>query len=220
MASRIRPRTDLGEVAVARLSQRFGHYLQEYLESNIWNVSGNEGRRSFTDLVGTQQDHAVVDLLSIAEHFTTARVLRLNHEITERDVATWEERKNTLRNSFGVDLEDVETFPDWPPLLGFVEARNALQHGLGTLTARQLVRWRALTLRRLADAGISMMGDRVVIEDQTVRDCHSCAEAFILTLDAMLPPREHRNGGVGPRSNVSRSPAPDQVPGLVGPPWV
>lgn len=62
--------------------------------------------------------------------------------------------------------------------MGYVEVRNAIQHGLGRLTAQQLDR-REQTLSRIAASGVDLNGDRVTVTDDDVDRCYRTCRRFV-----------------------------------------
>jgi hypothetical protein len=135
-----------------------------------------------------RHEHALVELVAVAENFSTTRLLDLAPTINEAEVGTWPGRNNSWRNLFQIHIEDPTAFPEWPRVRGFVEARNAIQHGLGTLTRRQLQpARRAETFSALAVAGINLSGNRVVVSEESVTDCYQSCSDFVVNLDRMAP---------------------------------
>lgn len=87
--------------------------------------------------------------------------------------------------------------------MGFVEARNALQHGLGRLTEMQLDPTsrrgreprRTQVLRDLAACGLVLNGDRVTVLVRDVERCLVACRELVLAADAGLWPAGEAAGG-------------------------
>lgn len=68
-------------------------------------------------------------------------------------------------------------------LLGFVDARNAIAHGLGSLTRKQLQK-RSKVSARLAQAGISLARDVLKLQPANVERCATVMKDYVRWLDA------------------------------------
>ena len=125
--------------------------------------------------------NALVDLVAVAENFSTKRLLAVHPELNDAQVSTWERRRKKWKNPGNIDLTTLTS--NWHRLMGFVEARNAFQHGLGRLTDMQLGLRRDDILSDLESACISLTGDLVRVNGQTVAACYEVCEEFVIALD-------------------------------------
>lgn len=172
--------TTLGEVALAQLAMRLLDYDQ--LSARDLTALYPSGRHLRLQQVGLRHANALVDLVAVAENFATKRLLELHPEVSEYQVSTWEKRRQAWKSSADIELRDLT--PNWRKLIGFVEARNAFQHGLGRLTDMQLsAARRGDVLACLAAANITLIGDTIRIGSRDVRACHGICEEFVLALD-------------------------------------
>ena len=142
------------------------------------------GGRRLRQPAQTRNGNALVDLIAVTESFVTARFLDIKPAASAEVVSTWEKRKKAWNNSVQVNLS---TFDRWSALMGFVEARNALQHGLGRLTQRQLDKHREQILAQIKAASIHLNGDLLVILADDVDRCGKISADFIAWLDAAAP---------------------------------
>ncbi|WIM87405.1 hypothetical protein PT015_21600 [Candidatus Mycobacterium wuenschmannii] len=142
----------------------------------------------------------LVRLLSIAESFSGERLLeelqrivdRSSHkainEIWERTAVsatnTWDEQKKAYKELLGVTLSNA----DWTSVGKLAEARNAVAHGLGALTRRQL-RNRQGTVDKLRSCGITLVNGRIVLSDQVLFDAARTCREFIRKLDFAIENR-------------------------------
>jgi hypothetical protein len=133
----------------------------------------------------THDANALVDLVGIAESFCVDRVVRV-HAIALNELLTWANRQKAWARKAGVDLA---AFPNWDALMGFVEARNALQHGLGRLTDRQLGRHKQQIFDWLDAAAVQRNGDVLLVSAHDVRRCAQVCRDFIGWLDFTAPAR-------------------------------
>jgi len=167
--------TAQAEWALRRLTVRTADYL------NMTQTPATVGRH-LPDRFATRDANALVDLVAAAEAFCVARLATVG--ITA-EVTTWDKRAKAWLKQ-GVDL--VKDYPGWHAFMGFVEVRNAIQHGLGRLTDRQLGKHKQETLRYIASAGIGLNGDAIIIgRDDVIRCDHACS-TFIRWLDRAARP--------------------------------
>jgi hypothetical protein len=140
-----------------------------------------------------QRQATLVRLMSITESFCATRLLD-GAEIAIRPSAnqltsiiwddaalvatrTWESQKDAFGKWFGVK-------PDWTEIDGLAEARNAVAHGLGTLTRRQL-KSRSSTMAKLNRTKITVTNDRLLLTDaDLVRAVEKCRD-LIAELDEL-----------------------------------
>lgn len=137
---------------------------------------------------------AILRLVAIAEDFSIGRfvdaiepllpsgatVSKLWEAELDRSGDTWRKREGLWRSYKSIK---VSKFPRNNELQAYIEARNAITHGLGRLTRRQL-RGRAATLDKLRPANIVVRGDELVLGSSDVEACAEVVKAFIVWLDA------------------------------------
>jgi hypothetical protein len=144
-----------------------------------------------------QCQSTLVRLLSITESFASQLLLREIDKISARaqsiaidriweDAAirgtgTWNEQKDSYANWLGVKV-------DWKVIDRLAEARNAVAHGLGTLTRRQL-RKEASIRSKLREAGIALDGIRIVLSDAALASAATDCRDLIYRLDLAVQER-------------------------------
>jgi hypothetical protein len=136
---------------------------------------------------------ALTRLVAIAEEFSVSRFIEASEarlpddpfvELlwdAELDRAgdTWPKRTAAWETYHAVKLS---SFPSHNALQGFIEARNAIAHGLGELTRRQL-RQRTRTAGRLKNAGIPIQGNALGVSADNVEVCAEVVKSFVVWLD-------------------------------------
>jgi hypothetical protein len=110
---------------------------------------------------------------------TDARVALLWEHYVERKTETWEQRFRSWQDLHGISMS---TFPRYHPLWGYIEARNAIVHGLGALTGRQMKK-PPRTKGRLTAASIGLIGSRLVLTVDHATECALVVRALIEWLD-------------------------------------
>jgi len=127
-------------------------------------------------------EDALTRFVSIADEFTLgllidltesklpndARVAILWERYEERYTDSWEQRFASFE---GLHKIVVHTFPRYSPLMAYIEARNAIVHGLGSLTRKQLKKPGRI-VGKLRTARINMSGNRLLL---TADDAVQCA---------------------------------------------
>jgi hypothetical protein len=101
----------------------------------------------------------------------------------EQDVErTWAAQERAWQDWYGVIWSKT---PEYLHLEGYIEARNAIVHGLGRLTKRQTRTLGAetRTVNRLKQSDIRLDADRLIADDETVHGCAKAAVGFIGWLD-------------------------------------
>ena len=183
MSTRGRAVSELAEAACLQVILRMHDY--EYLVSNesfVADISLFGRHRSSFDVISYRRTHALVGMVAIAEDFTIARYLSDHPKVDHKSLSSWTDRRKLWKKYCGLDIDQ------WDIILGFVEVRNAIQHGLGRLTDRQLSpKSRSETLKFLAAAEIERIGDRLVVDDDTVRRCGEVCISFMMALDCAAP---------------------------------
>ncbi len=166
--------TSQAEWAHRRLSSRAAEY---HGTAGSHAVLG----RHLPDGLATRDANALVDMVAVAESFCVARLASVG---LTADVNTWKKREKAWLN-LAIDL--ANGYSGWPALMGFVEARNAIQHGGGKLTDQQLSRYKVRTLGVFAAAGIRLNGDALILSTNDVVRCDGVCSGFIRWLDAAAP---------------------------------
>lgn len=123
----------------------------------------------------TRFANAIVDYVAIAESFIVSALLAL-HDVDEPAVGSWKSREKLWAEHHPMHLNE---FAEWDKLLGYVEFRNAVQHGLGSLTERQLGRHKAEVLRQIDAAGIERSGGSLFVTREHVENCERTCRNFI-----------------------------------------
>lgn len=173
----------LAEIALRRLAVRAATHADQ-----LDRPAGEPGRH----LPARELDshvNALVDLVAVTESFFADRLAEVVPG--PRQPSAWHDRVKALRGATGFD---VAAHPRWPELMGFVEARNALQHGLGRLTNKQLDPTsdngreprRVQVLRNLAASRLSLNGDRVSVLPSDVERCAAACRELVLAADAAI----------------------------------
>ncbi|MGC5321579.1 hypothetical protein ACPXB5_22910 [Micromonospora arida] len=173
--------TALGEAALGQLVIRVADYR------TLLQFSGTRNGQSGRHLRGSavvRHGNALTDLVAVLESFTVARLLNIRPAITHNQVMRWTDRIKMWKKHGGVDLA---TFPGLRAVLGFVEVRNALEHGLGRLTERQLDQHRDEVLKQIAAAGVQLDGDQVILTPTDVVRCGEVGGDFIKFVDLHAP---------------------------------
>jgi hypothetical protein len=137
--------------------------------------------RHHSDRLAIRDVNALVDQVAVAESFCVARLATVG---VTADVNTWDKRAKAWLKA-AVDL--ANSYPGWPAFMGFVEARNAIQHGSGRLTDRQLGKHRTQTLAFIGAAAIRLNGDELIVGTDDVARCDRVCNEFVRWLDAAAP---------------------------------
>ncbi|WP_091379104.1 hypothetical protein [Geodermatophilus sp. DSM 45219] len=124
-----------------------------------------------------------MDFVAVTESFDTGRLLPFIPPSAPTDVGTWQKRTKAWKRHAGTD---PTTFDRWQALMGFVDVRNALQHGLGRLTDQQL-RHREQLLGQVQAAGVNLNGDRLTVTQVDAERCYRTCTDYIRFLDALCP---------------------------------
>ncbi|MCK8478073.1 hypothetical protein [Microbacterium aurugineum] len=177
------PKSAAGEESFAWLQQRLDEFeaSSAFMASRAWQGRHPAGR-SEKNIRG----NALVDMIAIAENFSVLRLRGIDDTLTEDQVSNWVKRKAEWK-SRGVDF-DSDLGGVWPAMSGFIEARNAVQHGLGEITDMQLGKKRRIdVLRGLGACGVLVDGGELRLFDSDVRHCAELCATFILELDNRAP---------------------------------
>jgi hypothetical protein len=139
----------------------------------------------------------LIRLLSITEAFSSdllsrevgravssarnATATKVADEAVIRGTNTWQEQKKSYK-----DWLEVEE--DWKAVERLTEARNAVAHGLGKLTKRQLKNEKSVK-SKLKAAGITVDNNRIVLSDDNLAAAASACRDFIEKLDLAVQAR-------------------------------
>ena len=193
MAVAIIPSTE-AELAVRRIKETLAGYSDAMRAASTAAVPPPRVMLGAGGAARQHAEDAVLRLVAIAEYYATAVIVadteaRLDRDglgfklwdlVPDRFSETWPGRIEAWKKLFGLTVTGrgsrYESFE------GFIDARNALAHGLGNLTRKQVAQRQAV-LVRLATAGIALRGDAISVDEATVVKCAATAEAFVLWVD-------------------------------------
>jgi hypothetical protein len=93
----------------------------------------------------------------------------------------WKEHLKAWKDWHQIGIASEQVYANLHP---FIEARNAIMHGLGELARKQRRDNQEVALRgQLKHVGIDVIGTRLVIKDKAVSRCASACKAFVEDLD-------------------------------------
>jgi hypothetical protein len=108
----------------------------------------------------------------------------------ESQTETWPRQEDAWSDWHSIRLRQEVTYRS---LRAVIEARNAIVHGLGYLTRRQLSDDGGRKVRDvLARLGIATVGQRVVVDEDAMWRCLTAARGFIEWLDIETQARDLR----------------------------
>jgi hypothetical protein len=170
----------LAEALLGQLAWRAAdhRWLRLRQESGV-AADGRHVRRD----IQNRDANALVDFVSVTESFDTGRLLPFIPPSGAADVGTWQKRTKAWKRYAETDRT---TFDRWQALMGFVDVRNALQHGLGQLTDLQL-RHREQILGQIKAAGVNLNGDQLKVTRVDAERCYLTCTDYIRFLDALCP---------------------------------
>lgn len=123
----------------------------------------------------------LANVVSCAELYS-AEKLRSVPGSVEDNVSSWHKQRLAWQNLRHVDLGAV---PSYAAVRGFNEVRNAVLHGRGRLTARQLTGKQAQQVQDwLAQCGARIVRGEVRVEEADIVRCADCCCAFVRELDS------------------------------------
>jgi hypothetical protein len=187
--------TEAAENAVNRINRVLAlHAIAAAANSSSW-----AGRlRGTSGLVKTDPARYLIlpHIVAIAEEFSRtlliaktevqvpqdARVLKKLWAKAENQAeGRWEEHLNAWKDWHEVSLQSDPLYTNLKP---FIEARNAIMHGLGELTRRQRRGNQLAALKgELRAAGIEVVGVRLIVSNRSVIRCAHACRAFVDGLD-------------------------------------
>lgn len=116
---------------------------------------------------------------TIAAADRTVRMLALEKELATS--SSWRMRRRSFRRHHGIDLQKCR---DYKRLEGAMEVRNAIAHGLGRLTTRQVTSKETLGyLRRIE---VDVVNGFVRLQSSHVEACASYCGSFLKAIDDAL----------------------------------
>jgi hypothetical protein len=101
--------------------------------------------------------------------------------LAEAKADTWHGQEEAWSEWHGIVVAKQQKYKNLRPL---IEARNAVVHGLGELTRRQIRKDGGMAVKsQLASVGILTRGREIVISDAAMKACVDAARDFITWLD-------------------------------------
>ncbi|MEV6930222.1 hypothetical protein AB0M46_37860 [Dactylosporangium sp. NPDC051485] len=173
--------TDLGEAALAQITSRATDYRA--LLHLPGHRTARDRPRHVRDFSAVRHGNALTDVVTVVESFVVARLMRLNPGLGYEQIKTWHARVQ-MWQQYAVVLT---AFPDWQAFMGFVETRNALAHNLGRLTDLQLGKRRYEVLAQIADAGVQLNGDLLLVTSEDVQRCVELSAGVVRFVDLNAP---------------------------------
>jgi hypothetical protein len=134
---------------------------------------------SITEAFASEMLAREVDRATAGARSTTA--LKVADEAVIRGTSTWKDQERSYRDWLGVK-------EDWKAIERLAEARNAVAHGLGRLTRRQLRNEQSVKAK-LRAAGIKLDANRIVLSDEALLAAASACRLFIERIDLAVQSR-------------------------------
>jgi hypothetical protein len=171
------PRTNLAEAAIYQIAMR----MEDYRVLTYLDEKADTFRHTLLSTDQLRSGNALVDVVAVVENFVSQRVLAACPSLNEDDVFSWPKRQKAWLAHLNVDFVRLQR---WNEVKGYIQVRNALQHGLGRLTESQLGKWRDETLLVVRSSrGIDLKGDRIYVSSEAVASCADACRGLILELD-------------------------------------
>jgi hypothetical protein len=188
--------SDRAEAAIGLMNLEIAQYQRE--------LSHIATRRSSLRLGGVIHDaksalqqNTISRLVSVTESFCVDRLMAMAIAELQPDgssarramfddtlkaaTGSWSSIRGAFADWYGVK-------PDWKPLEGVQEVRNAIAHGLGVLTHRQ-VSSRHATTERIRRVGLDVDArDRLIIDDEDVAKISHVCQHLIQAVDRTTHP--------------------------------
>jgi len=188
-------RADQSLIRVNRALAHFRRQTERLLAGAEFGVAPRQaiGAQSAATTIYDSQD-AILRIVAIGEDFSIARLVERMDQILPQDPTVlklwdaelarsgdaWEKRSELWKQYLAVDIGE---FPGRDPLRGFIAARNAIAHGLGSLTRKQLQKKQRI-VGSLNAAGIEVHGEAIVVNASHVEECARVVKSFIQWLDS------------------------------------
>lgn len=110
-----------------------------------------------------------------------APMLRALITAAEAQASTnWKERKSAFSDYHGVSLGSCAR---WSELDAGIDIRNAIAHGLGTLTKRQRNR---KSREKMKSVGAVIVDDRLMLSDKALKKCLVFTTEFVKSVDSKI----------------------------------
>ncbi|MFD6263014.1 hypothetical protein ACFWFK_17970 [Micromonospora chalcea] len=116
-------------------------------------------------------------MVSIVEIYTEALLRHLAGEVPGRAPGGWSDVIGLLRRRHNIDVADISA---WERLEACFLVRNAVAHGLGRFTAKQLEKEAP---RKMRVIGVPVRDGKVVVTAASLAHCLETCREFITTLD-------------------------------------
>lgn len=182
--------SDRAEGALRSINLAMGQHQREI--SHLPIQRSTRLRPDIHDAKHALQQSTIVRVASITEAFCVDRLMALAISELEPDkssarramfddalkgaTGTWSSIRGAFSEWHGVK-------PDWKPLEGVQEVRNAIAHGLGRLTHRQ-ASTRVSTVQRIQRIGLDVdSNDRLILADGDVLTVSSVCAQLIRDVD-------------------------------------
>jgi hypothetical protein len=180
-----------GEAALWRLGMRLKHH--QILSGTDPSGDQTDGRH-VPRREQSAHANAVVDLVAVAEAYSVERLLLEHPQVPDVSLSNWHKRRAAWQDHARLDLG---AFSGWTCLMGFVDVRNAMQHGLGRLTQYQLTKYRKQTLLQISACAVDLNGDVLTVGAEDVERCYETCRDFVVYAEHSLAPLSRV--GAGPR---------------------
>ncbi len=126
------------------------------------------------EMLSEEVDRAVGD----SRNATAAKVA---DDAIIRATGTWQDQKQSYKEWLAIN-------EDWKAVERLAHARNAVAHGLGKLTRRQMRKEQSVK-DQLKAAGITVVDNRIVLSDESLTEAAFACREFIERLDRAIQSR-------------------------------
>lgn len=116
---------------------------------------------------------------TVKSHNSVIRQLVADMEL--RTTSTWDERKRSLSRYHSLD---IQSFSRWSEFDAAIDVRNAIAHGLGSLTIRQR---NSKARAKIGAIGVAVVDDRISLDWIALDRCYLLCRELILYVDAARP---------------------------------
>lgn len=194
------------EAAIARLFRTLGLY-KVTVRALLTTTHARRLPRLREPLQQVQAQATLVRFLSITESFASGTLIRYTEPLflpaghpvikavygdaEEKAIFQWESMKKSYHSWLGVQWDEAL----WKPVKVLTDVRNAIAHGLGSLTRKQTRRRGGEAIRNsLAAAGVTLDGDKLILDDAFLGRAARTCSAFIEDVDLRVQarPQDHR----------------------------
>lgn len=135
---------------------------------------------SITELFDCELFRAYVNEAIASQHPAAQALWQKDADQAEKK---WDTRSERWNKWFSVAVQTAEQYKAFRP---FIEVRNAVAHGLGSLTRLQLGKDGSAseTRKSLHSVGVTVEGTRLLLSQQTADACAVAAISYVRWLDA------------------------------------